>query len=63
VRITRCAVVTAILSAIFLAGCGETEPPAKVDLTTKAQPVDGKDMLGGQMKAANLKGEPTGKTK
>jgi hypothetical protein len=63
VRSIRCGLIAAIFSAFVVAGCGETEAPTTVDLSPKSQPVDGKAMLGGQMKAANLKGEPVPKNK
>jgi hypothetical protein len=59
VRIMRCAIV---VSAIFLAGCGNSEEPVKVDLTTTPQPSEGAGMLGDQMKTAKMKGNPTAKT-
>jgi hypothetical protein len=62
VRTMRSGVIAAVISALVMAGCGETETP-KVDVTQGSQPEDGKAMLGGQMKAANLKGEPVPKTK
>jgi hypothetical protein len=63
VKTMRSGLIAAVFSAFFMAGCGETEEASKVDLTTKSQPEDGKAMLGGQMKAANLKGEPAPKAK
>jgi hypothetical protein len=62
VRTMRSGLIAAVFSALVMAGCGETEAPTTVDLTPKSQPEDGKAMLGGQMKAANLKGEPAPKT-
>jgi hypothetical protein len=63
VRTMRFGLIAAVFSAFVVAGCGDSEAPSQVDLTPKAQPEDGKAMLGGQMKAANLKGEPSAKTK
>jgi hypothetical protein len=62
VRTMRCGLIAALFFALVMAGCGETEPP-KVDTTTQPQPDEGKAMLGGQMKAAHLKGEPVPKNK
>lgn len=63
-RTMRCGVIAAVLSALAMAGCGETGTEApKANVTAGSQPEDGKAMLGGQMKAANLKGEPVPKTK
>ncbi len=60
-RTTRCAMIATIFSAFFLAGCGESEEPTKVDMTPKAPPSELKGMLNDQMKNANIKEKPAGK--
>jgi hypothetical protein len=61
VRTTRCAIVAAIFSAVFIAGCGEEEPKP-VDVSKVPQPAEGKAMLGEQMKNVKMKGQPSAKT-
>jgi hypothetical protein len=56
VRTTRCAILAAIFSAVFIAGCGDGDAPKPVDLTPKGEAPEGKGMLGDQMKAAKIKG-------
>ena len=60
-RTMRCAIVAAIVSAGFIAGCGDGEETTKVDLTPKAPPAEFKGMLNEQMKNANIKENPAGK--
>jgi hypothetical protein len=56
VKAPRFAIVTAILSAVFVAGCGgDSEGPRPVDLSKQTDTSAFKGMLGDQMKSANLK--------
>ncbi len=57
-RTMRYVMVAAIFSAFFLAGCGDSEQPTKVDTTPKAPPTEFKGMLDDQMKNAKIKGKP-----
>jgi hypothetical protein len=54
VRIARCAIVGAILSAIIVVGCGGGDEAKPVDLTGKTDTSAFKGMLDQQTK--NLKG-------
>ena len=52
---TRCAIVTAIVSAVFIVVCGESGEPPKVDTTAKPPPAEFKGMLNEQMKNTKIK--------
>jgi hypothetical protein len=63
VRTTRCAIVAAILSAVFVAGCGGAGDESRpVDLTKQTDTSAFKGMLGDQMKSANLKESKSAKS-
>jgi hypothetical protein len=54
VRIPRCAIVAAIVSAIFIVGCGGEDEAKPVDLTGKTDTSNFKGMIDQQAKT--LKG-------
>jgi hypothetical protein len=62
VQTTRCAIVAAILSAVFVAGCGGGDESHPVDLTKQTDTSGFKGMLGDQMKSAKLKENNSAKT-
>jgi hypothetical protein len=62
VRTTRCAIVAAIVSAVFIAGCDDGgAAPKSADMTPNTVTPEGKGMLGDQMKTAKMKDKPSAK--
>jgi len=51
VRIHRCAIVVAVLSCVFVAGCGGEEEARPVDLKAKTDTSSFKDMIDQQTKS------------
>jgi hypothetical protein len=58
-RTPRSAIVTAVLSAVVIAGCGESQPAKPVDVSKGADTSQFKGMLE-QMKS-NVKADKSGK--